>query len=73
VIFHMTTSQLIRSVASLSKAKAVPNLAAHLSTENDDGWQKMDQRESVESRKCLLNSGGTLNQAACNTRNIHPP
>jgi hypothetical protein len=27
VILHMTASQLIQSVASLSKAKAVPNLA----------------------------------------------
>jgi hypothetical protein len=31
VIFHMTASQLIRSTASLSKARAMPNVAAHVS------------------------------------------
>jgi hypothetical protein len=33
VIFHMTASQLIESIASLSKARAVPKLAKHLSAE----------------------------------------
>jgi hypothetical protein len=31
VIFHMTASQLIRSIASLSKARAMPNVVAQVS------------------------------------------
>jgi len=31
VIFHMTASQLIRSIAPLQNASAVPNAVAHLS------------------------------------------
>jgi hypothetical protein len=31
VIFHMSASELIRSIASLSNAKAVPNLVAYVS------------------------------------------
>ena len=31
VIFHMTASQLTRSIASLSKTRALPNAVAHVS------------------------------------------
>src|SRR6202035_1659022 len=31
VIFHMTASQLVRSIAPLCKARAVPNAVAHVS------------------------------------------
>ena len=31
VIFHITASQLIRSIASLAKARAVPNVVVHVS------------------------------------------
>jgi len=31
VIFHITASQLVRSIAPLFKARAVPNAAAHVS------------------------------------------
>ena len=37
VIFHMTGSQWIRSVASPTKAKAVPNLAAHVTIGERNG------------------------------------
>jgi hypothetical protein len=31
VIFHMTASQLVRSIAPLSEARAVPNVVTHAS------------------------------------------
>ena len=31
VIFHMTASQLVRSIATLCKARAVPNVVVHVS------------------------------------------
>jgi|HubBroStandDraft_6_1064221.scaffolds.fasta_scaffold416554_2 hypothetical protein len=34
VIFHMTASQLVRSIAPLYKARAVPNAVAHVSDGN---------------------------------------
>ena len=34
VIFHITASQLVRSIAPLCKARAVPNAVAHVSAEN---------------------------------------
>ena len=52
VIFHITASQLVRSIAPLCKARAVPNTVAHVSAENGDVWRKFDQLEGVESRKC---------------------
>jgi hypothetical protein len=33
VIFHMTASQSVRSIAPRSKARAVPNVVAHVSVE----------------------------------------
>jgi hypothetical protein len=45
VIFHITASQLIRSIASLSKARAVPNAVPHLS----DGKAGL-RRKSISSK-----------------------
>jgi len=42
VIFHITASQLVRSVASLSKARTVPNAVAHVSDGKVQGLQKVD-------------------------------
>jgi hypothetical protein len=40
VIFQMTASQLIRSIASLSKARTVPNAVAHVSDGKARGLAK---------------------------------
>jgi hypothetical protein len=48
VIFHMTASQLVRSVASLSKARAMPNAVAHASDGKARAYQKVDSLENVE-------------------------
>ena len=48
VIFHMTASQLIRSIASLSKARALPNVVSQVSEGKARGWQKVDYLENVE-------------------------
>jgi hypothetical protein len=42
VIFHMTASQLIRSIAPLSNAKAMPNVVAQVSDGNAGGYEKVD-------------------------------
>jgi hypothetical protein len=47
VIFHMTASQLVRSIAPLSNARAVPNAVAHVS----DG-KALGLAESRLARKC---------------------
>jgi hypothetical protein len=46
VIFHMTASQLIRSIASLYKARVVPNVVAHAS----DGRNVGANRKSMSSK-----------------------
>jgi hypothetical protein len=42
VIFHMTVSQLVRSIAPLCKARAVPNAVAHVSDGKALGLAEVD-------------------------------
>ena len=48
VILHMTTSQLIRSIAPVLKARAMPNFAAHASYGKALVCRKSISPENVE-------------------------
>jgi hypothetical protein len=55
VIFHMTASQLIRSIAPISEARAMPNFVAHASAgkalglaENRSALTNVERVETVD-------------------------
>jgi hypothetical protein len=73
VILHITASQLTRSIASLLKARAVPNVVAHVTAGKERGFAEF--RSAGECRKpklSILSFGGLAETVAgrniCNIR-----
>jgi hypothetical protein len=59
VIFQMTASQLIRSIATVSEAIAMSHFVAPLSAGKQRSLAEIRLAGGVESRKCQLQAEGT--------------
>jgi hypothetical protein len=74
VILHITASQLTRSIASLLKARAVPNVVAHVTAGKERGFAEFRSAGKCRKPKLSILSFGGLAEtvAGRNICNIRP-